>query len=317
MDKINCILFSKDRAMQVDATLQSYFVYCLDPENTKITILYTCSNEQHSKQYKQLMQDWKKKPQVTFKEEKDFHKDLLNILNPFSKWNLDNFQYKLLLNTDPRIAKRLQHIVAIPRTDAVVLFLVDDTIFTSEFYLQEISTALLTNPDALGFSLRLGKNISHSYMLRRDEIQPIFNKIDNHFLKFNWTDGDMDFGYPLEVSSSVYRLVDVISSLICVPFTNPNYLEGGMNVNKTKFLSNHPNLLCYPFSKAFCNPINLVQNVSLENRRAEQIQYSTNELAVLFDQGKRINIDPFHHFVPNSCHVEFKLVFNQIKVVHG
>lgn len=316
MKRIKCILFSKDRAMQVDATLQSFFAHCLDPENAEIVILYACSNEQHIKQYMQLSQDWEKNPQIIFYKEKHFRKDLLNILNPFSKWNLNNLRYKLLLFTDPRISKRLQNVVAVPFTDAVVLFLVDDTIFTSEFLLKEISTALATNSDALGFSLRLGKNISHSYMLRRDEIQPIFYEVGSTLLKFRWTDGDMDFGYPLEVSSSAYRLVDVISSLTSVSFSNPNYLEGGMNLNKKRFLTSRPNLLCYPISKAFCNPINLVQNVSLENRRAEQVQYSTDELAALFDQGKRIKINSFHHFVPNSCHVEANLIFDQAKVIY-
>jgi|WetSurMetagenome_2_1015567.scaffolds.fasta_scaffold314572_1 hypothetical protein len=313
MEKINCILFSKDRAMQVDATLQSFFIHCLDPENVKITIFYTCSNSQHSKQYTQLKQDWNNHPQVTFYEEKRFHKDFLDILNPFPKWSFNNLIYKLLLFADPRITKRLQNFIPKPRTDALVLFLVDDTIFTSEFLLKEINSALDANPDALGFSLRLGKNINHSYMLRRDEVQPVFNAAGNTFLKYKWIDGDMDFGYPLEVSSSVYRLVDVIASLISVPFNNPNYLEGGMNLNKTKFIASRPNLLCYSISKAFCNPINLVQTVSIQNRRAENVEYSTNELASLFDQGMRVNIDPFHHFVPNSCHMELKLVFNQLK----
>lgn len=302
--------------MQVDATLRSFFNHCQDPDNAKITVLYAYSNEQHAKQYEQLTQDWEKYSQVIFCKERHFREDLLNILNPFSKLSLNNLQYKLLLFTDRRIAKRLHHFVAIPRSDAVVLFLVDDTIFTSEFLLKEISTALATNSDALGFSLRLGKNISHSYMLRRDEIQPIFNEVGSTLLKFRWTDGDMDFGYPLEVSSSAYRLVDVISSLTSVSFSNPNYLEGGMNLNKKRFLTSRPNLLCYPISKAFCNPINLVQNVSLENRRAEQVQYSTDELAALFDQGKRISIASFHHFIPNSCHVEANLIFDQAKVIY-
>jgi len=316
MTMINCILFSKDRAMQVDATLQSFFVHCQNPENAVINILYACSNEQHEHQYLQLSETWGKSQQVKFTRERNFRKDFLNLLNPFHRISFQNLSFKLLMMKDLRITRRLRRLIAVPHTNALVLFLVDDTIFTSEFSLTEISSALTTNPDTLGFSLRLGKNITHSYMLRRDEVQPIFNAVGNNILKFRWIDADMDFNYPIEVSSSAYRLVDIISSLISVPFDDPNFLEGGMNVNKAKFLSTHPNLLCYTLSVAFCNPINVVQTVSPENRRGEEVHYSSTELASLFDQGKRINIDPFHHFIPNSCHMELKLEFNKFKAAH-
>jgi hypothetical protein len=313
---INCVLFSKDRAMQVDATLRSFFARCLDPENAIVKVLYTCSNAQHSRQYQQLIRDWNKYPRITFFKEKDFKEDFITILNPFLKLSFRNFSYKLLMQGDSRIARRLKKYIAIPRTDSIALFLVDDAVFTSEFKLAEIKNALIAHPDVLGFSLRLGKNITHSYMLRRDEVQPTFNFVSENILKFRWTDGDLDFNYPLEVSSSVYRIEDVISSLIGVSFTNPNLLEGSMNINRTRLLTSRPNLLCYSSSVAFCDPINIVQTVSLENRRGGQLRYSSNELADLFDQGKRINIDSFYHFVPNSCHMEVDLSFFQNEAIH-
>jgi len=303
--------------MQVDATLRSFFARCLDPENAAVTVLYTCSNAQHNRQYQQLIRDWNKYSRITFAKEKEFRKEFIDLLNPFSKLRFKHFSFKLLMLGDSRISRCLKKYIAIPRTDSIVLFMVDDAIFTSEFKLAEINTALMTHPDVLGFSLRLGKNITHSYMLRRDETQPIFNLAGKNIQSFRWTDGDMDFNYPLEVSSSVYRLTDVISSLIGVHFTNPNLLEGGMNVNKVRFLASRPNLLCYSSSVAFCNPINIVQTVSLENRRGGQVQYSSNELADLFDQGKRIDIDSFYHFVPNSCHMEVDLSFFQNEAIHG
>lgn len=313
---IKCIIFSKDRAMQVDATLRSFFTHCEDSKNAAVTVLYTCSNGQHRRQYQQLIQVWKKYPEITFYKEKQFRKDLIAILNPYSKLSFKNIAYKLLILGDPRIARRLKKFIAVPSTESTVLFMVDDTIFTSEFNLAEISAALMAHPDVLGFSLRLGKNISYSYMVRRAEAQPIFNLAATNILKFRWTDGDMDFNYPLELSSSVYRLEDVIFSLVGLYYKNPNSLEGGMNINKIRFLSSRPKLLCYSSSVAFCNPINIVQDVSMENRRGNRVQYSSNELAELFDQGKRINIDPFYHFVPNSCHIEMDLSFYQNEVIN-
>lgn len=306
---INCILFSKDRAMQVDATLRSFFVHCLDPENVRVSVLYTCSTIQHEKQYTQLIQEWKIKPKLRFIKEKNFRKDFINILNPYHNHFFGNLTYKLLLIEPNRIARRIQLYFSLPYTDEIVMFLVDDSIFTSEFNLSKISSAISANPDALGFSLRLGKNVTYSYMLRQDQKQPLFFEIGGNIQKFNWVDSEMDFNYPLEVSSSIYRTVDIINSIIGSHFSNPNFLEGVMNVNKYKFASSHPNLLCYKNSVAFCNPINIVQTASLENRRGDQFQYSSDFLAVLFDQGKRVDIDIFHHHVPNSFHVEIDLVF--------
>jgi hypothetical protein len=299
--------------MQVDATLRSFFVHCLDPENARVSVLYTYSNIQHEKQYTQLIQEWKIKPSVRFIKEKNFRKDFINILNPYHHF-FRNLIYKLLLIEDNRITRRIQPFFSLPNTDDIVMFLVDDSLFTSGFNVIKISSALSANPDALGFSLRLGKNITHSYMLRRDQKPPLFFEIGGNILRFNWVDSEMDFNYPLEVSSSIYRTIDIINSIIGCHFSNPNFLEGVMNVNKYKFASSHPNLLCYKNSVAFCNPINIVQTASLENRRGDQFKYSSLELADLFDKGKRINIDPYNHYLTNSCHTELKLNFSETKV---
>jgi hypothetical protein len=300
--------------MQVDATLRSFFVHCHDPENVMMSVLYTCSTSQHEKQYTQLIQEWKIKPQVRFIKEHNFRKDLLNILNPYHNHFLRNLAYRLLLIEDIRITRRIQPYLSLPYTNESVMFLVDDSIFTSGFNVTKISSALSANPNALGFSLRLGKNVTYSYMLRQDQKQPIFLDLGDNIQKFNWVDSEKDFNYPLEVSSSIYRTIDIIKSIIGSHFSNPNFLEGVMNVNKNKFSSSHPNLLCYTNSVAFCNPINIVQSASLENRQGEQFKYSSTELADLFDKGKRINIDPYTHYLTNSCHTELKLHFRETKV---
>src|SRR4030042_1966805 len=52
----NCVslIFSKDRALQLDATLRSFLLYCKDPELSEIRVLYTTTTSLHEEQYRQL-----------------------------------------------------------------------------------------------------------------------------------------------------------------------------------------------------------------------------------------------------------------------
>lgn len=308
---INCLLFSKDRAMQVQATLQSFFSHCTDVENIHINVLYTCSNEQHSRQYLQLAQEWQSYPQVRFIEQSRFRRDVFNILNPYSSTSFQNSIYAFLAHVHPHIVRACRRLVSPPRTSSLLLFLVDDVIFTHEFSLSEIAEFLTKHSDVLGFSLRLGQNTIYSYMNDREQLLPVFRHLVGNVHKYNWTNADQDFGYPLEVSSSVYRLVDIIPLLLEIKFDNPNWLEGGMNKRRNRFASTRPFLLCYNRSVAFCNPVNLVQTVSLQNRAGTKRHYSPAQLANLFDTGNRINFEAYHHTTPVSCHQEMELVFKK------
>lgn len=297
--------------MQVQATLQSFFAHCTDGENILITVLYICSNEQHSGQYLQLAQEWQGHPQVKFIKQSQFRQDVFKILNPYPSASLQNLIYKFLTRIRPHIVRLFRRIVSVPRTSSILLFLVDDVIFIHEFMLSEIIECLTTHKDALGFSLRLGKNTTYCYMNNCEQQLPVFQPTDANIQKYKWTNADQDFGYPLEVSSSVYRLVDILPILLGKKFDNPNLLEGGMNEYKNRFASTQPFLLCYNRSVAFCNPINLVQTVSPQNRAGTKRHYSSTELANLFDAGNRINFEAYHHATPASCHQEMDLVFEK------
>ena len=100
--------------------------------------------------------------------------------------------------------------------------------------------SLNTYPDALGFSLRHGTNTSYCYPLRVDQELLTFSSIEHDFLLFDWTVAEHDFAYPLEVSSSVYRVKD-ITAVLQDSFVNPNTLEAYLNHHKMAF--SHKNLL--------------------------------------------------------------------------
>lgn len=271
------LIFSKDRAMQLAATIESFLLHCNDPDIIKLHVLYKTSDKLHHRQYEKLKDEF---PDVSFIEEINFKQQTLDILN------------------------KSEHI----------FFMVDDNLFVRKFTLTETIDALNQNPDALGFSLRLGQNTHYSYARDIEVTLPGFEAFNADMLKFNWTDQQAHFGYPLELSSSVYRSAEIKPLIGQLSFTNPNMLEGAMDTNKHLYTKERFGLLCYKNSVTFCNPVNMVQTVC-SNRSGSQLMYSSEELARKFEQGERIDVKQYAGFVPNSCHQEVELMLRKTKAI--
>ena len=274
MQKVVGVIFSKDRAMQLDATLRSLYLNCQEVENVDFKVIWEYSNQRIEQQYQQLANAY---PNVEFISQIEFKAQVLA--------SIAGYEY--------------------------VLFLIDDNIFVREFSINNIIESLRINPDALGFSLRLGRNTNYCYVLRLAQQLPQFINIENDFLKFDWTSAQHDFGYPLEVSSSVYRVNDIMAASHN-PFVNPNTLEIQLNNNKSIFYHQKKFLLCNKYSYTFCNPVNRVQTI-INNRVGEVFDYSPDELSKMFTQGYRISVEEYSSFIPNACHQEVELKF--IKMV--
>ncbi len=326
---ITGIVFSRDRAMQLDATLQSYFSHCQDTDNTRIWVLYKTTDMRHEKQYQMLIQKYA--GEVFFKKEQNFRKDLLSILilnkkNGFTTnilswisvlggihWSLGKVGYRFWRRAVNRFLVQLSGVfLGQNLKNKYVFFLVDDNIFVKEFCLKEAADILEKKERLLGFSLRLGKNTTYCYPQRRRQLLPTFEYLSNDMYSFNWTKADGDFGYPLEVSSSLYRLSDLLPLLIGFPFDNPNELESQLAYNAHFFHKKRPSLACYQHSTTFCNPLNLVQSI-IPNRASENMNYSVNDLAVRFERGERIHIKSYKGFTPEACHQEVELKFTKNK----
>jgi hypothetical protein len=170
--------------------------------------------------------------------------------------------------------------------------------------------ALRANPDALGVSLRLGKNTTYCYAHDHAQRLPAFTPQPGGLLKYDWTTAEYDFGYPLEVSSSIYRSKEIVPLVCGFNFRNPNDLEGYMAAHSRWFKIKFPYLLCSENSITFCNPINIVQTTT-ENRAGKQYYYPIDEMIARFDRGERIEVERYAGFTPNSCHQEVELFFKK------
>jgi hypothetical protein len=198
----------------------------------------------------------------------------------------------------------------------MILFLVDDNIFVKDFFLDEAIQCLMNEPEALGFSLRLGTNTTYCYTLDKNQALPTFIVVHSPpskqsspaILKYDWTAGDADFGYPLEVSSSIYRLDDILSVLNRLSFMNPNFMESKLSRQASRFNQLKPYLLCYENSVTFCNPVNKVQTAH-QNRAGEKFGYTVEELAHRYELGERIKVTEYEGFIPTGCHQEVDLFF--------
>jgi hypothetical protein len=308
MSRLFALLFSRDRAMQVDAVLRSFLLHCRDAPEVDLFVLYTATNQQHSRQYAGLIAKYQVYPSVHFVFEQNFRRDVLGLLATQS--GLDGVRFRLY-----RESLRLGHhfgffnqpLLRFP-TQSYVLLLVDDNLFVADFYARQAMETLSGQPQAIGFSLRLGRNTTYCYALDRPQALPEFIPLAGGPVKFDWRLGEHDFHYPLEVSSSIYRTDLILKRLNRAWFRNPNTMESRLAEAWQTYQQDTPWLLCYTQSVTFCNPVNQVE-YQYQNRSGVVHAYSNQYLADQFDAGLRIDVSAYSGFVPAGCHQERELLW--------
>ena len=293
--------------MQLDAALTSLAKHCAEAGTITIDILYTASSPALARQYEVLENGWRGALRLRFHRERDFRADLLRILdagNRLSRGRLHHSPH--LLRLLPR-GGRFHH--ASEGVAPYVLFLVDDSIFCRPFSIASATRALDARPRAIGFSLRLGRNTTYCYSLDSQQHVPQLAAIGHGVFAFDWTIAECDFGYPLEVSSSLYSGPRVARALAGLSFSNPNTLESQFaGTARRSWAHRSPELLCFEQSVAFCNAVNKVQTVN-DNRAGEDVGLSPRDLAKRFDSGLRIDTRAFDRFTPNACHCDVPFSF--------
>jgi hypothetical protein len=284
------VIFSKDRAMQLHATLSSFAARCTDATDARVSVIFKASAPAYLEAYGLLRAELEERLKIEWIQEDDFKKDLLKVASIESRGNWMSF-----------LPGRLNS-----SRDDYLLFMVDDNIVIGDFQLADVGRAMEKRPKALAFSLRVGKNTTYCYPNRCRQSLPSFEAVSDNILSFTWPGQEGDFGYPLEVSSSIYRIKDIESLLRRLPYSNPNRLEQGLSVSSRLFARRRPELLCFDHSVAFCAPVNKVQTV-LDNRAGEDNGHSVEELNALFLKGFRIDIESLRGFVPGAAHQEIDL----------
>ena len=255
-DNLNLIVFSKNRPMQLQATIESSRLGCFD----NIDVIYK-SDDEYKEGYEILKIRF---PKVNFVEQTDFKKDLLGL-----------FKYEW------------------------TCFAADDDIFYGQFdksILKEITN------DVVCFSLRLGMNINYCYS--NDKPNQIKNYEDKgEFIKFNWREQELDFGYPLSVISHIFRTTQIKALSEKEVYSNPNIYEG---VLQRHLEGLQANMVAYKQSRVFGVPANRVNDTNA-NRNGLKNPYTTEELNRMYLEGKKINVNKYFNIT--ACQQEIKYFF--------
>jgi len=185
---LQVVIFSKDRACQLEALLRSMDRFVVHDHDR--TVLFTASNGDYQRSYDELAHS---QHRVDWVAEQHFKTDLMQILQAAQKRQARN-----------------------------VMFLVDDIVFIREFGGGELIRALDRDLDILAVSLRLGDNIDYCYMLDRVQEPPDFSA----GRQWAWREASRgDWNYPMSVDGNIFRLEDIFWQIATTSFHNPNTLE--------------------------------------------------------------------------------------------
>ena len=224
-NKIDSIVFSKDRAMQLHAFLKSYSIMVAGKGT--MYILYTTSSERHAESYEVLKGIFKEEDFV-FIEEKDFRKQLIAVC-------------------DESTAK-------------TIAMYVDDMIF-----LKEVDYKKILEIDALNniVSLGRGKELDYSIVLqKKQEVPDFLQKPDGfEYFKWNYTTAYNDWTYPLGVGGYFFDRDETVVMLKGIAFKAPNSLENNLQAYKPMFI--HRYGVCMAQVACVAVQANLVQTESV------------------------------------------------------
>jgi hypothetical protein len=268
---MNVVVFSKDRAAQLDLLLSSMEHHDgLFAHNT--VVLYACSNERHKAGYGAVMH---RHPTVKFRRESSFTDDLIGAFDPLELHSM---------------------------------MLVDDCVFTGRLD-QAQARACLSRADVLCYSPRLSPGHSYSYTLGRPVVKPIFTSSGPSF-SWAWPGADAEFGYPFSVDGHVFRTRDLLAVLCGVAnYTSPNTLEaaGASAAAQGAFpaFRSCTSMACPAKPCLVNNAENMVQS-DYPNRHGGGDVGAVNER---FMAGGRLSVEAFEGLDEGRCHVCYPLAW--------
>ena len=249
---MNVLIFSKDRACQLYALLESIEMF--DTDNViKPDVLYTSSTQDFGRGYCSVRERFS--PKVRFHEQTTFKFDVMAWLNRVQGYSC--------------------------------MFLVDDQFMRHPLMVSqyEIDGLLSQNGNIGTVSLRLGKNTTHQYQTNQDVALPKFGRNGNFLTWNSYTyPSSVNWGYPLSVDGHVFRTTDLRALCRRLVFSAPNTLEEQLSLQKGYFSCI---MACLEESVFVNNPLNLVQ--STHNNKFNN--YATaEELNNAYLSGMRIDI---------------------------
>ena len=267
---LTIIVFSKDRAAQLELFLRSAARHIRGEH--EINVIYKASTKQEKVNYSTVIGEFERCRWIHQSEKASLRRLVLKCL-----W-----------------ASRYS-------TGA---FMVDDMVCIGEVIAEKISHYVIKGDCT--FSLRLGKNITRSFMLSRLQEQPFFSSISGNRLEWRIEDeltATNDWQYLFSVDGDIASIKDLWTVSLITPFKTPNELESrGQRVKG--YMSRRR--ACFVDS-VVCNiPNNLVQ-AEFGN---QNLGGCASVLSDVFKEGHRISLADLERHLPgDSVHMELAYTF--------
>ncbi len=266
-----CIVFSKDRALQLHALISSYLEKVASP--APIHILYHTSTQSHQKAYEEIIEIFPNN----------------NI--SFTKQDSDNsFRSNLISLLKSVHAEK-------------IFFLVDDVLFIEDF---DIEDFVKFDTDKFVSTLRMGLNLNKCYTVQKEqplpELMPDIIK-DKDKITWKWNQGVYDWAYPVSLDGHFFSTQEITAMIQLIDFSAPNTLEDQLQKFRRFFLFRMG--VSYRKSKIVNIPCNKVQD---ENKNIHGNLHQ-DFLLEQWQQGYQMDFRNLYGFMNESAHQEITFRF--------
>ncbi len=233
---ISAVVFSRDRAAQLDLCLRSIALNA--PWVSRTTVIYKATTPEHAEGYAKAKRYNKT---TLFVEELEFQTQVRDALK--------HGDYAMFVCDDDVLYRPLNHDE--PTPDQVLTY----------------------DPLVLCVSLRLGLNTHACYSLRRRSQQPALVAAGG-YLHWRWHNADGDWAYPGSLDGHIFRTDQLLTLLTAswtheaVEWSGPNELEDHLHrATRTALL---PHMACYRTQSLVGVPVNSTQDAYKPNRNGER-----------------------------------------------
>lgn len=268
-----CIIFSKDRALQLHALISSFLEKVDSP--VPVCILYHASTPSHQKAYDEVI-DIFSKNNISFKKQdsgNSFRSNLIFLLQS--------------VHTEK------------------ILFLVDDVLFVEDF---DIEDFVKFDTDKFVPTLRMGLNLNRCYTLQTDQPLPEFMTDmvkDEDKITWQWDRGVYDWAYPLSLDGHFFSAHEIKTMIQMIDFSAPNTLEDQLQHFRRFFLIRKG--IAYHKSRIVNIPCNRVQN---ENKNIHGNRHQ-DFLLEQWQKGYQMDYRQLYGFNNTSAHQEISFSFKK------
>lgn len=266
-----CIVFSKDRALQLHALISSYLEKVASP--VPLHVLYHTSTPSHQRAYDEVR--------------KIFTDHDISFIRQGSGASFRNDLISLLTSVQ---SERL-------------VFLVDDVIFIEDFDMTDFTKF---DPDTFVPTLRMGLNLTKCYTVQQD--QPLPERMPNVVqdadkIIWQWQQGIYDWSYPLSLDGHFFSTREIVTIIDLINFSAPNTLEDELQKFRRFFLLRMG--VGYKKSKIVNIPCNKVQK---ENKNIHGTLHQ-DFLLEQWQKGYQMDFRGLYGVVNESAHQEIPFDF--------